>query len=384
MGSVCMLTACAGFNSLQKPDLDQNGFDDSEIKLFSSKIKSDSFDSKLIYQQAFYFLENRKIKVAATLLEDLVMLEPENVKAHNALGVAYDHLGDHNKALKCYKNSLTIDSELDYVWNNLGYSHMMANDYEAAVEAFKKAIYLENNNRKYHNNLALSYAKMGNYPLAFSEFVAGGGVLRAHYNLAKIYYSNGEYEKARKHFDKVLKINSTDNKSRNGSIASMELTVISKTNIPNGRVHQTKKSGSRVYQKQTGYITPSSEHSKSKDLYAAQSGPKSRQNQAEFDLIEVSNGNGIEGMANRVRVHLKKNGYQDIRISNANHFNHLGTVIFYEKDYLHVAYEIAKQIPGMQIMKKIDMIDGCSSKIKILLGKDIIIHDKYFNKTERS
>jgi len=271
-----------------------------------------------------------------------------------------------------------INPELDYVWNNIGYSHMMQNDYNAALKAFERAIQLDSDNPKYHNNLALSHAKLGNYPLAFSEFCAGGGVLRAHYNLAKIYYSKGEFEKAQEHFARVLKIDSTNNKSRKGSMASSALADILKSYNSDLNSYQIVTTEHRGNPAHAGIILPADEHSNSEMLYVVRSDPEIRPGFAESALIQISNGNGIAGMAGRVKDYLTTSGYQNICVSNANHYNHRETVIFYAKDYLQTAFQIARQIPGLQNMKKMEATKINGIKIKILLGGDMVAYDKYF------
>lgn len=375
--SIFMITACAGFYSTNL-NSDSRAVADDKIRMFSASIRKDRLDPKLMYQQAYYFLENRKFKVAAALLQDLIKLEPENAHAHNALGVAYDYLGDHNRAIRSYQAALMINPELDYVWNNIGYSHMMQNDYDAALKAFERAIQLDSHNPKYHNNIALSHAKLGNYPLAFSEFCAGGGVLRAHYNLAKIYYSKGEFKKAQEHFARVLKIDSMDKKSQKGSMASAALADILKSYNSGLNSYQTETTEHSGNPAHSGIILPADEHSNSEMLYAVRSDPKIRPRFAKRALIQISNGNGIQGMAGRVKDYLTSRGYQNVCVSNANHYNHRETVIFYAKDYLQTAYQIARQIPGLQNMKKIEATKRNGIKIKILLGMDMVAYDNYF------
>lgn len=375
------LTACAGTNSPLNWNQGPHALADDKIHLFKSSIRAERKDPKLLYQQAYYFLANKKFKVAAALLQDLVTIDPKNVYAHNALGVAYDYLGEQNLAIESYQNALLIDPQLDFVWNNIGYSYMIKNDYDSALKAYKKAIELDNKQPKFHNNLAVVYAKKENYPLAFLEFCAGGGALRAHYNLAKIYYNKGQYDKAQKHFAKVLKIDSEDKRSKNGYMASFALLDISNHNSAAPILDRKKAIEDSSKFDNSKIMLPGENHSKYKMSNVMNTGNKAHRIKTKSASIEISNGNGIEGMAKRVKDYFNTNGYQNISVSNAKHFNYNKTIIFYEKNYLHTAYQIAKQIPGMQNMEKVDAADNHGVKVKILLGKDMVAYEKYFSST---
>lgn len=100
--------------------------------------------------------------------------------------------------------------------------------------------------------------------------------------------------------------------------------------------------------------------------------------------IEVSNGNGVKRMAQRVRVHLQKNGYPVVRLTNSKSFNRLHTKIYYVEGNKEIAYRVAQQIPTHNHLIKLVKLDRPSIQVKILLGKDIIPHNAKFREEERS
>jgi len=87
--------------------------------------------------------------------------------------------------------------------------------------------------------------------------------------------------------------------------------------------------------------------------------------------IEVSNGNGVNGMARRVSQHLKDKGLPVSRITNADHFNHRRTMIYYRDGYQEAAVQVADQIPGLQKMEEQKKFDRHQINIKVVIGKDI-------------
>jgi len=203
-GLVWSIAACSGWRAIES-DQDQTGrLSHSDLTRFSSSVRFDRQDCELLYQQACLLMDNKKYRLAITVLEDVVRLEPGHVRACNAMGVSYDHLGEFSSAARCYQTVLKVDSSLHFVWNNLGYSYLLQDQIDAAIEAFKQAVLLDEQNPKYHNNLALAYAEKQEYDLAFEQFVAGGGRSRAYYNLAKICFRHGQYQKAAVYFSSVL------------------------------------------------------------------------------------------------------------------------------------------------------------------------------------
>ena len=94
--------------------------------------------------------------------------------------------------------------------------------------------------------------------------------------------------------------------------------------------------------------------------------------------VGVFNGNGVNMMAKRVANYFIKRGHLISRISNADNFNYHDTVIYYQKDYLHNAYEVAKLIPGYQKMKKAKLLHHDDIAVRIVIGKDLIRHHDFF------
>jgi len=87
--------------------------------------------------------------------------------------------------------------------------------------------------------------------------------------------------------------------------------------------------------------------------------------------IEVSNGNGVRHMARRVGNYLRDKGFILINLSNASHFNHDGTSIYYAKGYLREAYRLSQELPGFQSLEEVPVIRNKNAKISILIGRDL-------------
>jgi hypothetical protein len=86
----------------------------------------------------------------------------------------------------------------------------------------------------------------------------------------------------------------------------------------------------------------------------------------------VSNGNGVNRMARRVGNFLKGNGVILMYLSNASHFNHEETKIYYTRGYLREACQLAQKLVGRQSLEEIPTVRGGKAEISILIGKDLV------------
>ena len=142
----------------------------SDLNQFYSSVRPVNGTVESDYRLARYFQKRGKHQFAVDELLNAIRKDPSFIKAYNALGVSYDHLGHFDLAVKSYKFALLLNPDLDYVHNNLGYSYLLNGNLDAAIDAFRKAVALDDTNKRYHNNLALAYVRKGQTDMAFEEF----------------------------------------------------------------------------------------------------------------------------------------------------------------------------------------------------------------------
>jgi hypothetical protein len=85
-------------------------------------------------------------------------------------------------------------------------------------------------------------------------------------------------------------------------------------------------------------------------------------------------------MARRVGNYLKDKGVLLMYLSNALHFKYADSKIYYTSGYLNEAYQLAKKLPGLQTIEKVQSIKGGNAEISILIGRDLVPHDALFIK----
>jgi len=60
------------------------------------------------------------------------------------------------------------------------------------------------------------------------------------------------------------------------------------------------------------------------------------------------------------------------RLTNANHFNHRVSKIYYREGYQEAASHLADQLPALDGMEETKRFDRPDIKVKLLIGKDLV------------
>jgi tetratricopeptide (TPR) repeat protein len=330
------------------------------------------------YRLGSYYQESGRHSEAIDEFKKTIYIDLSYIKAFNRLGVSYHSIGEFSHAIETYKTALKLESEADYVLNNLGYSYLVTEYLDDAIESFQRAIALNSAEKKYYNNLALTYAKKGDFDLALSEFLMAGDEARAHYNLAFIFYEKGLYNNAIKHLQKALTINPQFKaaKARLEAAESLaRITQLSDKTVESAELIRSNRESPVLKKESSDYLTKTHilRYGRAVDNVIS-----SQQRYITEGAIEVSNGNGINRMAQKVGNFLKGKGFEVSRLTNADNFNHSGTVIYYQNGYSRDARSLAEQMPRYHRIEEVAQFDRSNIHIKILIGKDIVPYRELF------
>ncbi|MEX2455195.1 MAG: tetratricopeptide repeat protein [Rhodospirillaceae bacterium] len=85
----------------------------------------------------------------------------ESVNAYNAMGVAYDLLGDHGAAQAFYRTGLDVDAANAVLQNNLGLSLAVSGRHEEAISVLRRSARSPGATARQRLNLALAYGLAG-------------------------------------------------------------------------------------------------------------------------------------------------------------------------------------------------------------------------------
>lgn len=310
----------------------EKGASRAELGDFLSKIKrpTGNPDSHLLLG-TYYQNRGRHIE-AIKEFEIVVAIDPARAKAFNAMGVSYDHLGMFSPAIRCYEKALSLDSRLDHVHNNIGYSYLLQGKLHAAETALNRAISMNSDIGIYHNNLGAVYAAMKDYDRAMSEFQKGSADVPAARETAGIHCLED-------------------------ATATLAAVV---QNVPDTAPRDCAGTAERM---ETPY--PKDEPSV-------------------IARIELSNGNGRQGMARNVGKYLKQRGYEAFRYTNANHFHFEKNRILFREGSRRTAVQLSDALPGRWILRQVNDSDRKGIRVRVLLGKEMILHKEIIERGLKS
>jgi len=153
----------------------------------------------------------KKMSLAISDYEDILKINPEYLPACMALGTIYDRQGEKEKAEKYYRKALKIKGDFAPAANNLAF--ILAEKGGNISEALRLAQLARQNMPKDANvmdPLGWIFYLQGTYDKAISEFKESLALnpdsAIANYHLGLALYETDEFEKAREHMKKALKL----------------------------------------------------------------------------------------------------------------------------------------------------------------------------------
>lgn len=406
MSAAIFLTGCYSKDNLVHRDPHQEKAGDitsnENVNKFLSSVRKVNGEAESKYQMARYFQKQNKHKIAIEELKEVILIDPFFPKAYNALGVSYDQLREFKNAIHSYKIAIKLDPNLDYAYNNLGFSFLLSGDYDRAIDAFRKAITLDQQNKRFRNNLGLAYAKKGAYELALEQFRLAGDEASANDKLAQILFKEGKYEIARKY--SANSFEATTSNHSTPPVSSVNAEKGSRTEIIRKSIRQDPKAvpkqdltaaqirpqdftservkGSQLENADISEKPLSSPKYNNEANRISQKEPRENKDFTVEVEIEISNGNGVNGMANRFGNYLIKKGFKVKRLKNAKCFNHETTKIFYYKSHAQDVSRLLKEIPVKCDKRNLIELKQADRNIKILIGKDMIPYDSLISSGE--
>ena len=242
---------------------------------------------------------------------------------HNSLGLALAASGRYGEAVAQFRAAVALEPGAAYLRNNLGFAHLRRGASEEAVSALEEAARLDPAHPQAVVNLAAARAALARSQAARAPVVPPAPVPVAQENgndaksdLRLVQVAPHVYELA----------------------SDVPPAVAARAVVPPAVVH------------------------------AAPAVPVAAAPQRRYKL-EVSNGNGVRGMARRVALHLAETGLSGARTTNDKPFNKPTTEVHYRPGFEQAAKEVAAQVPGgARVIGGRALPNGID--VRIVLGSD--------------
>ena len=162
-------------------------FDDAVS--FASSLLQNFEPTDLIYQ--YYGLSLKglgRYRESIDLFYKAIMLNPDNIEAHNNNGLVLEILGDLEGAKQSFRKTILIDKNFAEGHHNLGLSLKCIGENRAAIESYARAIEI---NPKYfvaHNNLGNALSSLGKLEESIKSYRRA---IKINPNFAEAYFNMG-------------------------------------------------------------------------------------------------------------------------------------------------------------------------------------------------
>lgn len=123
------------------------------------------------YQLGRYYLGQKRNDQAIQAFRKALAGDGRLAEARNALATIYAAQGKYDLAIEEFQTVIAQSPGSAHAHNNLGYAHYLQGHYSEAIAAFETAIRLEPKNQRALNNLGLAYAKAGQPERSHEAFV---------------------------------------------------------------------------------------------------------------------------------------------------------------------------------------------------------------------
>jgi Flp pilus assembly protein TadD len=118
-------------------------------------------DQRVMIVLADYLATSGALPKALGLLDAVIAAHPDEVEAHNSLGVVAMRMGQHDRARQAFRKVLELDPTSATAYANLGADALSSGDLQAAVGHLTRALELDPHQYTVLYNLAMALDSLG-------------------------------------------------------------------------------------------------------------------------------------------------------------------------------------------------------------------------------
>ncbi len=125
---------------------------------------------------ALFYFKKGQIETAKTLLNKALSIEPEISLLHSNLAFVYQSQNLIDEAILAYRQAMKVDPYNTIAASNIGYLYLKRKDYQKAQVAYEIAVGKGQKDWKTLSNYGVTLTALGIYPLAFTQLKAAVGL----------------------------------------------------------------------------------------------------------------------------------------------------------------------------------------------------------------
>ena len=274
-----------------------------------------------MYRLGRYYEGQARFELAINAYREAIRRDPLMVEAYTALGTSLAAQQRYEDAIRQFQAAIVLAPNAAYLHNNLGYAYFLSGQTEQAIKALEEAQRLDPGHARSAENLRVAQAKLGN----------------------------------------------TVPQTVSSPITTPALQSITLPGPSSGGLVEVAP---QVFELRT---SPKPRHFEKIEAVPLPPlpEPQPRATSAPSFKLEVSNGNGVQGLARRVAGRLVDAGVRTARLTNQRPFNQPTTEVQYREGYAAAAVALASKLQHpVQVKPKHDLASHID--VRLVLGKDTL------------
>ncbi len=314
-----------------------------------TSIRTTNDKPEALYQLGRYYQGQNRYDQAILAYRKALAVDNSFVEARNGLGVIYSSQGKYAEAIEVLKVAVQQAPKAAHIYNNLGYAYYLHGRNKDAIAALREAANLDPSNQRALNNLGLAYAKAGNDTEAIMALTQS--IKQSDTDVSNIAPKLVQNTSVATTVPQLLALSQDREVTRQMVVPQIESQIKAVQVSPN------------VYELREQHA-PSIRAAVTID--------------ADQTKLEIANGNGVTGMAKKVKKFLHGQGYVTERLTNQKPYKVQITQIQYRNGHQLEARRLQSSLPRQSELVQNDAMYA-NINMRLVLGKNIIEHVAFFD-----
>jgi tetratricopeptide (TPR) repeat protein len=281
----------------------------------------DGVTAEGMYRLGRYYEGQARFELAINAYREAVRRDPLMIEAYTALGTSLAAQQRYDEAIRQFQAAIVLAPNAAHLHNNLGYAYLLSGQTEQSIKVLEEAQRLDPAHARSAENLRVARTRRGSgAPQTVSSPI-------------------------------------------------MTPTVQSIT-LPGPASGGIVEVAPQVFELRTSPKPRHFEKIEAKPLPPLPQQQPQTKSAPKFNL-EISNGNGVQGLAKRVAGRLVGAGVRTARLTNQRPFNQPSTEVQYREGYAAAAAALASKLQHpVQVKPKGDLASHID--VRIVLGRDVL------------
>jgi hypothetical protein len=305
-----------------------------------------------------YYLRGRNLQLARRYDEAIAAYEAAlqtdgaHVNARNGLAVAYAEKRDFGKAIPIWREltrgaSMSSGTDAAFLFGNLGHAYFLNGQYDEALVALEKACLLDPLNHRTWRGLGETLQQLGQDERA-AQMLRQASALRDHDFHADYAAAEGG-----------AKLPAIEQALKTPQRPDQDWAFVEVTSKPNGMLELRRVVPDRSAPPAAPVAPVAS---------VAPSAPKADSSLAAVVALEISNGNGRQGLARLMSRQLRDADVKVVRLTNEKGFAVRQTRIEYQPAFRGVAERLAERFGAS---KPVEVSMTGRANVRLVIGRDL-------------